>query len=67
MEFAKQYYGCDDIEGVYLENEGGSSTARLDKMLAVLEYKMFLCIQLFSSHWDKRTLHHEVMNGYISR
>ena len=67
MEFAKQYYGCDDIEGVYLENEGGSSTARLDKMLAVLEYKMFLCIQLFSFHWDKRTLYHELMNGYISR
>ena len=20
-----------------------------------------------SSHWEKRTLHHEVMNGYISR
>ena len=29
MEFAKQYYGCDDIEGVYLENQGGSGTARL--------------------------------------
>ena len=29
MEFAKQYYDCDDIQGVYLENEGGSGTARL--------------------------------------
>ena len=21
---------------------------------------------ILSSHWEKRTLHHEVMNGYIS-
>ena len=32
MEIAKQYYGCDDIQGVYLENEGGSGTARLGEM-----------------------------------
>ena len=30
VEFAKQYYGCNDIEGVYLENEGGFGTVRLD-------------------------------------
>ena len=28
VEYAKKYYGCDDIEGVYLENQGGSGTAR---------------------------------------
>ena len=22
---------------------------------------------IFSSHWDKRTLHHEVMNGFLSK
>ena len=67
MEFAKQYYGCDDIQGVYLENEGGSGTARLDGFFydchAEQEYINFLFV---SSHWEKRTLHHELMNGYIS-
>ena len=29
MEIAKQYYACEDIEGVYLENEGGLGTKRL--------------------------------------
>ena len=33
VEFARQYYACDDIQGVYLENEGGSGTARLGKIL----------------------------------
>ena len=33
VALAREYYGCDDIEGVYLENEGGSGTARLDKIL----------------------------------
>ena len=32
MELARQHYGCDDIQGVYLENEGGSGTARLGEM-----------------------------------
>ena len=32
MALAREYYGCDDIQGVYLENEGGSGTARLDKI-----------------------------------
>ena len=32
MELARQHYGCDDIQGVYLENEGGSGTARLGVM-----------------------------------
>ena len=22
---------------------------------------------IISSHWEKRTLHHELMNGYVSR
>ena len=29
--------------------------------------KIFICTFYYSSHWDKRTLHHEVMNGYISK
>ena len=29
MEIAKRYYACKDIEGVYLENQGGLGTARL--------------------------------------
>ena len=37
MELARQYYACDDIQGVYLENEGGSGTARLDKILYMTE------------------------------
>ena len=28
VAFARQYYGCDDIQGVYLENQGGFGTAR---------------------------------------
>ena len=28
VTLARKYYGCDDIEGVYLESEGGSGTAR---------------------------------------
>ena len=28
VAFARQYYACDDIQGVYLENQGGSGTAR---------------------------------------
>ena len=28
LALAREYYGCDDIQGVYLENEGGSGTAR---------------------------------------
>ena len=32
LALAREYYGCDDIQGVYLENEGGSGTARLDKI-----------------------------------
>ena len=28
IALAREYYGCDDIQGVYLENEGGSGTAR---------------------------------------
>ena len=71
MEYAKKYYGCDDIEGVYLENQGGSGTARLDNKLIViadLKYSMTsLLVHNFSSHWEKRTLNHEMMNGYISK
>ena len=37
MELARQYYACDDIQGVYLENEGGSGTARLGKILYMTE------------------------------
>ena len=33
MAFARQYYGCDDIQGVYLENEGGSGTTKLVEIL----------------------------------
>ena len=33
VALARKYYGCDDIQGVYLENEGGSGTVRLDKIL----------------------------------
>lgn len=49
MEYAKKYYGCDDIEGVYLENQGGSGTARLDNKLIVIadlkysSYDIFTC------------------------
>ena len=64
MEFARRHYGCDDIQGVYFENEGGIGTARLDGIL-VLWYAFTYII--FSSHWDKRTLHHELMNGFLSR
>ena len=28
VALAREYYDCDDIEGVYLESEGGSGTAR---------------------------------------
>ena len=28
IEVAKAYYSCDDIEGILLENEGGSGTLR---------------------------------------
>ena len=31
VALARKYYACDDIEGVYLENEGGLGTARLDR------------------------------------
>ena len=30
VTLAREYYGCDDIQGVYLENEGSSGTVRLD-------------------------------------
>ena len=71
MALAREYYGCDDIEGVYLENEGGSGTVRLDKILVFTTYIMHFnkynyIYNVYSSHWEKRTLHHEVMNGYIS-
>ena len=26
LELAKQYYGCDDIDGIPLENDGGSGS-----------------------------------------
>ena len=32
VALAREYYGCDGLQGVYLENEGGSGTARLDKI-----------------------------------
>ena len=63
MAFAKQYYACNDIQGVYLENQGGSGTARL----VSLQCQDRCLSNVYSSHWEKRTLHHEVMNGYISR
>ena len=28
LALARSYYSCDSIEGVYLENQGGSGTAR---------------------------------------
>ena len=65
MELARQHYGCDDIQGVYLENEGGSGTARLGEMLLHTRQRWNKYI-FVSSHWEKRTLHHELMNGYIS-
>ena len=33
VALAREYYGCDGLQGVYLENEGGSGTARLAKIL----------------------------------
>ena len=43
MEFAKQYYGCDDIEGVFLENEGGFGTARFVNNKLVLWQLIIIC------------------------
>ena len=47
MEFAKQYYGCDDIQGVYLENQGGSGTARLvNTSLCHVRLEIMKCVHL---------------------
>ena len=45
MAFAKQYYGCDDIEGVYLENEGSFGTTRLDEMLYHDKPRVYIVVQ----------------------
>jgi len=37
VEHARAYYACEDLEGVLLENEGGSSTSRYS---IVVHYKI---------------------------
>jgi len=64
VEVAKSYYSCGDMEGVALENEGGSRIARYSTRCYEWYKVMHLII---SSHWDKRTLNNEVMTGYLSR
>ena len=59
---AKLYYSCEDIEGVYLENEGGGEIPLYVKSFLY----PFVIFKFASSHWEKRTLNHELMNGYLS-
>ena len=45
VALARKYYGCNDIQGVYLESEGGSGTVRLDKILVFTDLNyVFKCI-----------------------
>ena len=52
MEFAREYYDCDDIQGVYLENEGGSGTTRLE--ILACEKKSILNAYVFVALIGKR-------------
>ena len=64
MAVAKSYYSCEDIEGASLENEGGLGTSRYS---TYVEFSFCIAyLKNISSHWEMRTLNHEMMNGYIS-
>ena len=48
MAFARQYYGCDDIQGVYLDNEGGSGTTKLDISCTICHTENMKCFVIIT-------------------
>jgi len=42
VEHARAYYACEDLEGVLLENEGGSSTSRYSTIRYKMQYRTYL-------------------------
>ena len=60
VEFARSYYSCDSIEGVSFENELAT------RYINILYAHGYIYVHEFSSHWERRTLNHEIMNGFIA-